>query len=88
MSEKDIDLTVREGVLTISGEKKSETEDRERGWSERYFGRFERRIMLPDGVDEAHCDATFRGGVLTVRMPKSAEAKRSRKIPINGGTRH
>ena len=88
MSEKDVDLSVQDGMLTISGERKSENEDRDRGWSERYYGRFERRIALPDGADEAHCDANFRDGVLTIVMPKSHEAARSRKIPINAQTKH
>jgi HSP20 family protein len=88
LSDKDVELTVQDGMLTIRGEKKSENEDRDRGWSERYYGRFERRIALPDGADEEHCDATFRDGLLTVRIPRSAEKRRSRRIPINGGTRH
>jgi HSP20 family protein len=88
MTEKDVELSVQDGLLTLSGERKSEQEDKDRGWSERYYGRFERRIALPDGADEAHCDAGFRDGVLTIRMPKSPAAARSRKIPINAATRH
>lgn len=88
MSEKDVELSVRDGMLTIRGERRSESEDRDRGWSELHYGRFERRLMLPDGADEAHCEANFRDGVLTIRMPKSPQATRSRKIPINTGTRH
>lgn len=88
MNEKDVELTVQDGVLTLSGERKIEREDRERGWSERSYGRFERRIALPDGADEAACNATFRDGLLTVTLPKSAEARRARRIPINEGTRH
>lgn len=88
MNEKDVELTVQDGMLTIRGEKKSESEDRDRGWSERYYGRFERRIALPDGADEAKCEADFRDGMLTIRMPKTETASRSRKIPINAGTRH
>lgn len=88
MTDKDVELSVQDGMLSIRGEKKSESEDRDRGWSERYYGRFERRIALPDGADEARCEATFRDGVLTVRIPKSESAARSRKIPINAGTRH
>ena len=88
MNEKDVELTVQDGVLTLRGEKKSEHEDRERGWSERSYGRFERRIALPDGVEEDGCNATFRDGVLTVTMPKSEESRRSRRIPINAETRH
>jgi HSP20 family protein len=88
LNEKDVELTVQDGMLAIRGEKKSESEDRGNGWSERYYGRFERRIALPDGADEARCEATFRDGVLTVRIPKSESASRSRRIPINAGTRH
>ena len=88
MSEKDVELSVQDGMLTISGEKKSEQQDRDRGWSERSYGRFERRIALPDGADENKCEASFRDGLLTIRMPKSAEASRARRIPINAGTRH
>lgn len=88
MNEKDVDLTVHDGVLTLRGEKKSEREDKESGWSERSYGRFERRIALPDGVDEGACQATFRDGLLTVTLPKREEERRGRRIPINAGTRH
>lgn len=88
MNEKDVELTVQDGVLMLRGERKIEREDRERGWSERSYGRFERRVALPDGADEAACNATFRDGLLTVTLPKSAEARRARRIPINEGTRH
>ncbi len=88
MSEKDVELLMEDGILTIRGEKKSETEDKDRGYSERYYGRFERRVALPSNVDEGGANATFRDGVLTVTLPKSAEAERGRRIPINGDTRH
>lgn len=88
MSEKDVELLMENGVLTIRGEKKSETEDKDRGYSERYYGRFERSVALPSNVDEDGVNATFKDGVLTVTLPKSAEAERGRRIPINEGTRH
>ncbi len=88
MNEKDVELLMEDGVLTIRGEKKSETEDKDRGYSERYYGRFERRVALPSSVDEQDANAEFRDGVLTVTLPKSAEAERGRRIPINGATRH
>ena len=88
MSEKDVELLMEDGVLTLRGEKKSETEDKDRGYSERYYGRFERRIALPSNVDEQNAKAEFRDGVLSVTLPKSAEAERGRRIPINGETRH
>ncbi|HEV2746848.1 MAG TPA: Hsp20/alpha crystallin family protein [Allosphingosinicella sp.] len=88
MSDKDVELLMEDGVLTIRGEKKSATEDKDRGYSERYYGRFERRIALPSGVDEQGAKADFRDGVLTVTLPKSPEAERGRRIPINAETKH
>ena len=88
MGEKDVELLLDDGVLTIRGEKKSENEDKGRGYSERHYGRFERRIALPGGVDEEHAQANFRDGVLTITLPRSPGAERGRRIPINAGTRH
>ena len=88
MSDKDVELLVEDGVLTLRGEKKSETEDKDRGYSERYYGRFERRIALPAGADDKAAKADFRNGVLTITMPKSEEAERGRRIPINAETKH
>jgi len=88
MSEKDIELLVEDGVLTLRGERKSETEDKDRGYSERYYGRFERRIALPSGVDHNAAKADFKDGVLTVTLPKTEEAERGRRIPINSETKH
>ena len=86
MSESDVDLSVQDGLLTIRGERRSEHEDNERRWSERYYGRFERRVALPDGADHAHCKADFRDGVLTVTVPKTEAASSGRRIPINTAT--
>ena len=88
LDEKDVELTLHEGILTLRGEKKSETEDKDRGYSERFYGRFERRIALPEGIDEDGAKADFRNGLLTVTLPKSETAQRSRRIPINGETKH
>ena len=82
LDEKDVRLEIANGVLSISGEKKSESEDKARRFSERYYGRFERRIPLED-VDEDKVSATFKNGVLTITVPKSAEAKNVRRIAIN-----
>ena len=83
IDEKDIELQIANGMLSISGEKKSEMEDKERRFSERFFGRFERRIPL-EHVDEENAEASFRNGVLTVTLPKSQTAKeRVRRIAIN-----
>jgi HSP20 family protein len=88
MSDKDIELLVEDGVLTLRGEKKSETDDKDRGYSERFYGRFERRIALPGGVDHNAAKADFKDGVLTIAMPRTADAERGRRIPINVETRH
>ena len=83
LDEQDVELQIANGVLSISGEKKSESEDKERRVSERFFGRFERRIVLED-VDEQKAEASFRNGVLTVIVPKLQTAKESaRRIAIN-----
>jgi HSP20 family protein len=88
MTDKDVELLVDDGVLTIRGERKSETNDQERGYSERFYGRFERRVALPTNVDEVGAKAEFRDGVLTVTLPKSPQTERARRIPINAPTRH
>jgi HSP20 family protein len=85
MDEKDIELLVDQHVLTIRGEKKSETEDKGRHFSERYYGRFERSIALPFEVEEDKAEASFKNGVLTVTLPKSAKAQdTAKRIAING----
>ena len=73
LDEKDISLEIANGVLSISGERKSESEDRDRRLSERYYGRFERRIPLED-VDEDKASASFANGLLTISLPRSSEA--------------
>lgn len=85
LDEKDVELTVEEGVLTLRGEKRAEVEDKDRGYSERSYGRFERRIGLPQGVDRDNVTATFKNGVLTVILPRTEAANENiRRIPVNG----
>src|SRR4051795_8663879 len=84
LEEKDIQVELEKGVLAIRGEKKTETEDKDRLFSERYYGRFERRIPLDD-IDQDKIDASFKNGVLNVTLPKSPTAQqRVRRIAING----
>jgi HSP20 family protein len=75
LEEKDIEVLLEDGVLTLKGEKKSETEDKEKQFSERYYGRFERRIPLGAEVEDDQVNATFKNGVLTVTLPKTAKAQ-------------
>ena len=84
LEEKDVEVLLQDGLLTIRGEKKLETEARNRSYSERFYGRFERQISLDRDVDEGAVSATFRNGVLTVTVPKNARAmERTKRIPIN-----
>ncbi|WP_137897821.1 Hsp20/alpha crystallin family protein [Sphingomonas sp. 2SG] len=84
LDEKDVEIVAEAGVLTLRGEKKSEVEDKDRGYSERSYGRYERRIALPHTVETDKASARFRNGVLTVTLPKSAAATDNvRRIPIH-----
>jgi HSP20 family protein len=84
LDEKDVQVELANGVLVIRGEKRTETEDKDRLFSERSYGRFERRIPVDD-VEEDKVSAAFKNGVLTVTLPKSAAAQQSVKhIAING----
>ena len=88
MSEKDVELSLDSGVLTLRGEKKAETSDQSRGYSERYYGAFERRIRVGE-VDQAKVNASFDRGVLTVDLPRPPEAQaHAKRIPIQGPTHH
>jgi HSP20 family protein len=91
MDEKDVEVLVDEDVLTIRGEKKAESEDKERRFSERYYGRFERRVPLGQDVDEDKVEAAFKNGVLTITVPRTAQAaSQAKRIAINSGetTKH
>ncbi len=84
IDEKDVDIIVEDGVLTLRGEKKAEVEDRDRGYTERSYGQFERRISLPRGIERDKAIATFKNGVLTISLPKSAAVNENvRRIPVN-----
>jgi HSP20 family protein len=87
LDEKDVEVLVDNDVLTIRGEKRSESEDKDRHFSERYYGRFERSIALPFEVEDDKAEASFKNGVLTVSLPKSAKAQeKARRIAVNGAT--
>jgi HSP20 family protein len=84
LDERDVRVELANGVLAIAGEKKTEIEDKERLFSERHYGRFERRIPFED-VDEDRVSAVFKNGVLTVMLPKIAPAQsKVKRITING----
>ncbi len=76
---EDIDLTVENNILTVSGEKKEERKEGEDEGNyrlyERCYGRFERSFVLPRHADASRVDARYDNGVLTVTFPKAEEAK-------------
>jgi HSP20 family protein len=82
----DVAIEIRDNTLTISGERKSEYERRERGWYrvERSTGAFSRSLALPEGVDPDGVSAEFDKGVLEVRIPKP-EQKKPRRVQIRAG---
>ncbi|HEU4805513.1 MAG TPA: Hsp20/alpha crystallin family protein [Nitrobacter sp.] len=85
LEEKDIELLLEDGVLTLRGEKKSETEDKERKFSERFYGQFERRISVGPDIEQDKVNAFFKNGVLTVSLPKMERAQsKAKRITING----
>jgi HSP20 family protein len=85
MSESDVNIELEDGTLTISGERRSEHEEKEEGYYrvERAFGSFSRSLTLPKGVDPEAVTAAFDRGVLEVRIPKPEERK-PRRIEIGG----
>ncbi len=72
----DIDVEVTEGVLTIKGERTSDSEKEDEGYiiRERSYGSFHRSVALPEGIDPGSIHADYTDGVLEVRIPKAAEA--------------
>ncbi len=88
LDEKDVQLTLQNGVLTLRGEKKSERKDEGENYHlvERSYGSFQRSIRLPETIDEDKADARFDKGVLTVTLPKRPETvKAQKKIEIKHG---
>ena len=83
LSEDDVQVSVTENVLTIKGEKKSESEDKNAGYRlvERSYGQFQRSFNLPKNLRTEDVDASFKRGVLTISVPKSRK-EAAKEIPI------
>ncbi|HEY6028485.1 MAG TPA: Hsp20/alpha crystallin family protein, partial [Pseudolabrys sp.] len=83
LEEKDVQVNLADGVLTIRGEKNAEKEEKDKNYRlvERSYGSFERSIELPDGVKSEDVKATIAKGVLTVKVPKPAPAQ-AKKIEV------
>jgi HSP20 family protein len=86
MGDDDVSIEVENNVLTISGERKAEHEERHEGYYrvERATGAFGRSLTLPEGIDPESVTATFDNGVLTVRIPKPVQSK-PRRVKIGVG---
>ncbi|MCP3057089.1 Hsp20/alpha crystallin family protein [Aurantimonas marianensis] len=85
LDEKDVEVKLANGALMIKGEKKEEKEEKEKDYylSERRYGSFTRSFRVPDGVDADKIAASFTKGVLTVKLPKTAEAQsKEKKIAV------
>jgi len=87
LSEGDVSIELEDNVLTISGERKAEHEQRKEGYYriERSSGAFRRSLTLPEGVDAEAVKANFDRGVLEVRVPKP-EQRKPRKVAISVGS--
>jgi len=79
LTERDVEVTLKDGVLTLSGERKAETEDSTRRISERFVGRFVRQIPIGHEIDEDNVEASFANGELTVKLPKTAQDRSGAK---------
>jgi HSP20 family protein len=86
LSEEDVNVELEDNVLTVSGERKVEREDKKEGYYrvERSYGEFQRSLTLPEGVDADKIEAAFDKGVLEVRIPKPEERK-PRRVAISVG---
>ena len=85
MTAENIDIKLSDGSLTIRGEKSEEKKEEKENYllSERRYGTFSRTLPLPSGVNSEHIDAHLSNGVLTVTLPKTAEAKqKERRIQV------
>jgi len=83
MNEKDVEVLLEEGVLTLKGERRAQSEDEGRRFSERFYGHFVRQVPVGD-IEEDRVEASFKDGVLTVTMPRTARAQeKARRITIN-----
>lgn len=83
MKKEDIEISLHDGMLTISGERKTESQQGDKAErSERFVGKFRRSITLPTRIDANKVSASYKDGILTVTLPKAEEAK-PKQIQVN-----
>lgn len=86
VDEKDVKVEITDNTMTIHGEKKQEKEEKDKNYYrvERSYGSFQRVLSLPDDADQEKIKATFKKGILTIKMPRKAAPKsKVQQIPIN-----
>lgn len=88
LEQKDVEVTMANGTLTIKGEKSYEKEEKNKDHhvSERAYGSFQRSFAMPDGVDADKIAADLARGVLTLTLPKTAQAQKQQKIEVKAAT--
>lgn len=81
MTEKDIELTLTDNLLTVNGEKKEEYKEKKKNYyiSERSYGSFQRTFQIPTGVESKKINANYSKGVLNISLPKTELAKKSKR---------
>jgi HSP20 family protein len=84
----EVDIEVTDGVLTIRGERKAESEREDEGWliRESSYGTFERAMVLPEGVDAEDIKAEYADGILEIHVPKALEAAKPKTTKVSIGT--
>lgn len=85
VAEKDVDISLNDGLLTIKGQRATETEEKDKNYHrvESFYGSFQRQIALPDVIDADRIEATFKNGMLDVIVPKLAVTPpKERKIKL------
>ena len=86
--EKDVDITMQDGVLYIRGERRHEERTERDNYYrfESHYGSFQRAVPLPEGVKEEEIQASYQNGILEVVVPKAGELSSAKKIPISVGS--
>jgi len=88
VNQEDVDITLHNNVLTISGERKAEQEEERGGYyvRERRYGSFSRSLTVPEGVDDSKIHARYENGILEVTVEGAAEVQEPKRIQIEGSS--
>ncbi len=86
VKQEDVDITLQDNVLTVSGQRKAEQEEERGGYyvRERRYGSFSRSLTVPEGVDESKIHARYENGVLEVTVEGAAQVQEPKRIQIEG----